>query len=97
MQLSSVNGELFHIWSVALLVALGGTNSMTAYVIEDNEQYWRHFVQQLLYVINFFAKGTSLLFASHDMAMRSVPRYLPFKNVPSMEKTGRQCLKASTH
>ncbi|CAD6220142.1 unnamed protein product [Miscanthus lutarioriparius] len=55
MQLSSVNGELFHIWSVALLMALGGTNSMTAYVIEDNEQYWRHFVQQLLYVINFFA------------------------------------------
>jgi hypothetical protein len=33
------------------------------------------------------AKGTSLLFAPQDMAMRSVPCYLPIKNVPSMEKT----------
>lgn len=43
------------------------------------------------------AKGTSLLFVSTDMEIRSVPCYLPRRNVSLMEKTGRQCLKDSTH
>jgi hypothetical protein len=31
------------------------------------------------------------------MAINSVPSYLPIRKVPSMDNTGRQCLKASTH
>jgi hypothetical protein len=43
------------------------------------------------------AKGTNALSASQDMATNSVPMYLPSKKVPSMDKTGRQCLKALMH
>lgn len=54
MQYSNkANRDLFEAWSFTLLMALGSTNSMTAYVVEDNKQYWRHFVQQLIYVVNF--------------------------------------------
>ncbi|OEL13036.1 hypothetical protein BAE44_0025945 [Dichanthelium oligosanthes] len=53
MQSSKANLVLFEFWSFTLLMALGSTNSMTAYVIEDNKQYLRHFVQQLIYVVNF--------------------------------------------
>ena len=42
------------------------------------------------------ARGTSALSASHAMATKSVPMYLTKRNVPSMDNTERQCLKAST-
>src|SRR5690349_9582608 len=43
------------------------------------------------------AKGTSALSALHDMATNNVLLYFPSRKVPSIESTGRQCLKASMH
>ncbi|CAD6221642.1 unnamed protein product [Miscanthus lutarioriparius] len=37
------------------VMALGNTNSMTAYSVDDNKQYMRHFIQQLLRVLSLFA------------------------------------------
>ncbi|CAL4932946.1 unnamed protein product [Urochloa decumbens] len=52
MRSSPINLDCFGAWSFALLMALGSTNTMTAYAVEDNKQYLRHFVQQFLYVAN---------------------------------------------
>jgi hypothetical protein len=49
---SPIDPGYFGAWSFALLMALGSTNTMTAYAVEDNRQYMRHFVQQSIYVIN---------------------------------------------
>ena len=35
------------------------------------------------------AQGTNALSASHEMATKSVPMYLPSRKVPSMDNTGR--------
>jgi hypothetical protein len=36
-------------------MALGSTNSMTAFSVDDNKQYMRHFIQQDLYVLMFLS------------------------------------------
>ena len=44
--------------------------------------------------------GASLLIGlscKHIQQLSKMPWYLPIKYVPLMEKTGQQCLKASTH
>src|SRR6185312_10162519 len=41
------------------------------------------------------AIGTTLSFASTPMQVSSCPLYNPVKNVPSTQRTGLQCLKAS--
>src|SRR6185503_11051799 len=41
------------------------------------------------------AKGNNCLLPSAATAVRIVPLYLPVKNVPSIQMTGRQCGNAS--
>lgn len=36
-------------------MALGSTNSMAAYSVDDNKQYMSHFIQQGLYVLMFLS------------------------------------------
>ncbi|KAK3147082.1 hypothetical protein QOZ80_3BG0277840 [Eleusine coracana subsp. coracana] len=51
----SAGSELLQACALPFVMALGSTNSMTAYSVDDNKQYMRHFVQQVLRVMSLFA------------------------------------------
>ena len=55
MRSSTFHCDMFYIWTLSLLMALGSTNSMTAFSVDDNKQYMRHFIQQGLYVLMFLS------------------------------------------
>lgn len=51
MQSSSIKIELYAVWSVSFFAVLGCTNSITAYELDDNKQWMKHFIQLCLYYI----------------------------------------------
>ncbi|KAL6619049.1 hypothetical protein ACP70R_034188 [Stipagrostis hirtigluma subsp. patula] len=51
MQSSSIKIELYPVWSVSFFAVLGCTNSITAYELDDNKQWMKHFIQLALYYI----------------------------------------------
>lgn len=48
MQSSAARNEMFPVWALSLFPVLGCTNSITAYSLDDNKQYMRHMIQQVL-------------------------------------------------
>ncbi|KAL6841255.1 hypothetical protein ACP4OV_028773 [Aristida adscensionis] len=51
MQSSPIKIELYGVWSVSFFAILGCTNSITAYELDDNKQWMKHFIQLAVYYI----------------------------------------------
>jgi hypothetical protein len=69
---SSVASQLLQACAFPFVMALGSTNAMTAYSVDDNKQYMRHFIQQLLRVLSLFA-----MWRANETVLRSSSFLVP--------------------
>ncbi|CAL4908738.1 unnamed protein product [Urochloa decumbens] len=49
MQSSSIRIDLYPVWAVSFFAVLGCTNSITAFELDDNKQWMKHYIQLILY------------------------------------------------
>ncbi|KAF8703732.1 hypothetical protein HU200_031818 [Digitaria exilis] len=49
MQSSSIKNVLYPVWAVSFFAVLGCTNSITAFELDDNKQWMKHYIQLILY------------------------------------------------
>ncbi|XP_072148471.1 uncharacterized protein [Setaria viridis] len=49
MQSSSIKIDLYPVWAVSFFAVLGCTNSITAFELDENKQWTKHYIQLILY------------------------------------------------
>ena len=49
MQSSSIKMDMYPVWAVSFFAVLGCTNSITAFELDDNKQWMKHYIQLILY------------------------------------------------